>query len=80
MASALRELGKLPEARAVFELVVKQAPTRIEGIESALRLGQSLKEEGEKNLETYRKLTAGGLKKGDAEASTPANRRLQEAA
>lgn len=66
---ALRESGKLPEARAVFELVVKQAPTRLEGIESALRLGQCLKEEGVKNLEAYRKMTGGAAKKPDAEAT-----------
>ena len=33
-----------------------------EGIESALRLGQCFKEEGEKNLELYRKLTSGAGK------------------
>jgi TolA-binding protein len=65
----LRESGKLPEARAVFELVVKQAPTRLEGIESALRLGQCLKEEGEKNLETFRKLNGGAGKKPEGEAA-----------
>ena len=37
-------------------------------MESALRLGQCLKEEGEKNLELYRKLASAGGKKPDAEA------------
>jgi TolA-binding protein len=53
---ALREAGKLPEARAVFDLVVKQAVGRPEASEAALRLGQTLKEEGEQRLEAGRKV------------------------
>ena len=60
---ALRESGKSPEAKVLFESVVKQVPTRLEGIESALRLGQCLKEEGEKNLEKYRKRQAAACKR-----------------
>jgi TolA-binding protein len=52
---ALREGGKLPEARAVFESVLKQAPGRPEAAESALRLGQCLKEEGQHKIEAARK-------------------------
>jgi len=43
---ALREAGKLAEARAVLDLVVKQASGRPEAVEAALRWGQCLKEEG----------------------------------
>jgi TolA-binding protein len=53
---ALREAGKFPEARQVFDAVVKTASTRPEGIEAALRLGQCLKEEGTLRLEASRKL------------------------
>ncbi len=53
---ALREAGKLPEARAVFDMVVKQAAGKPEAIEAALRLGQCLKEEGQLRLEAARKL------------------------
>jgi TolA-binding protein len=47
---AIREAGKLPEARAAFDLVVKQAGGRPEAIEAALRLGQCLKDEGRQKL------------------------------
>src|SRR5207247_761572 len=40
---ALREAGKLPEARGAFELVIKQAGRPPEAAEAALRLGQCLK-------------------------------------
>jgi TolA-binding protein len=53
---ALREVGKLPEARAMFESVVKVGAQRPEGIEAALRIGQCLKEEGQLRLEMARKL------------------------
>ncbi len=43
---ALKEAGKLPEARAVLDIVVKAHPTRPEGIEAGLRFGQALKDEG----------------------------------
>ena len=53
---ALRESGKLPEARTVFDLVVKQAPAHLEGVESALRLGQCLKDEALQLLTKARSL------------------------
>lgn len=65
---ALREAGKLPEARAVFEMVVKQSPGRPEAIEAALRLGQCLKEEGQLRLEVGRKLAVSPKKEEVAQA------------
>ena len=53
---ALRESGKLPEARGVFDTVVKLGPQRPEATEAALRIGQCLKDEGQIRLETGRKL------------------------
>ncbi len=53
---ALRELGKLPEARDMFETVVKMGVQRVEATEAALRVGQCLKDEGQLRLETARKL------------------------
>jgi TolA-binding protein len=52
---ALREAGRLPEARAVLEMVVKMGAQRPEATEAALRIGQSLKDEGQARLETARK-------------------------
>src|SRR5260370_35770631 len=43
---ALKEAGKHPEARAAFDLVVKQAPTQPEAGEAAPPLGQGFKYEG----------------------------------
>jgi cellulose synthase operon protein C len=59
---ALREAGKLPEARAAFDLVIKQAAGRPEAGEAALRLGQTLKEQGERHLDLGRKLMAAAKK------------------
>jgi TolA-binding protein len=53
---ALRESGKLPEARGMFESVVKLGQQRPEAIEAALRIGQCLKDEGQQRLEAARKL------------------------
>lgn len=53
---ALREAGKLPEARAMFEMVVKMGVQRVEATEAALRIGQCLKDEGFQRLETARKV------------------------
>ncbi len=64
----LREAGKLPEARAVFDLVVKQSPGKPEAIEAALRLGQCLKEEGLLRLESGRKLLNSPKKEEVAQA------------
>jgi cellulose synthase operon protein C len=55
---ALREAGKFPEARAAFDLIVKQAPNRPEALEAGLRWGQCLKEEGAGKLAAARKLLA----------------------
>jgi TolA-binding protein len=43
---ALREAGKLPEARAVLDALAKQSTTRPEAAEAALRFAQCLKDEG----------------------------------
>jgi TolA-binding protein len=51
---ALQEAGKLPEARAVLEGVVKQFPTRPEAAKAALRYGQCLKAQGMRLLEAGR--------------------------
>jgi TolA-binding protein len=44
---ALREAGKLLEAGAVFDALVKQFPGRPEALEASLRAGQCRKEEGQ---------------------------------
>ncbi len=62
---ALREAGKLPEARGVFEQVMKQNAASPEAMEAALRFAQCLKEEGEKKLEASQKLLAGSKKPDD---------------
>jgi TolA-binding protein len=60
---ALREAGKLPEARAVFDTMIAQFPGRPEAAEAALRRGQCLKEEGLQKLDAAQKrLAAGNLK------------------
>jgi TolA-binding protein len=53
---ALREMNKLPEAREIFETVVKLGSQRVEATEAALRIGQCLKDEGQLRLEMGRKL------------------------
>ncbi len=52
---ALKESGKLPEARQVFDLVVKNHGNSPEAIEAALRYGQTLKDEGLLRVYTARK-------------------------
>jgi TolA-binding protein len=59
---ALREAGKLPEARGLFDSVIKTAPNRPEANEAALRFGQCLKDEGQQRLDTATKLRGGGKK------------------
>jgi len=66
---ALREAGKLPEARAAFDQVVKQFPGRPEAGQAALRLGQSLKDEGNLKLDFARKLRQGAKKVEDFAAA-----------
>lgn len=55
---ALREAGKFPESRALFQGVFGPAPKTPEGIEAALRFGQSMKEEGLLRVEAGRKMLA----------------------
>ncbi len=52
---ALREAGKFAEARQVLDSVVKLGLSRPEGAEAALRLGQSLKDEGQQRLDAAHK-------------------------
>jgi TolA-binding protein len=67
---ALRAVGRLSDARGVFELVMKQAPAGSpEAAEGALRYGQCLKDEGAKKLVTAAKLKAGGMANQLAEAN-----------
>jgi TolA-binding protein len=60
---ALKEAGKLPEARQVFDLVVKNNANRPEAIEAGLRYGQTLKDEGLLRIDAARKLLAQGGRK-----------------
>jgi TolA-binding protein len=66
---ALREAGKLPEARNVFDQVIKQAGNRPEAAESALRFGQCLKEEGEQKVQAARKALASTKKPEETAAA-----------
>ncbi len=65
---ALREAGKLPEARALFDTVIKTAGNRPEANEAALRIGQCLKDEGRQRLDAAAKLRAVGRKEDLAKA------------
>ena len=71
---ALREAGKRPEARAVFDQVVKQAPDRPEAADAALRFGQCLKDDGQQ------KIADAPEEAGDAEPQAGGGRRRPEAA
>ncbi len=53
---ALKEAGKLPESRAIFDLVVKNHGNRPEAIEASMRYGQTLKDEGLLRIDAARKL------------------------
>ncbi len=55
LATALREAGKLEEARAMYDDVTRASPQRPEGWDAALRAGQAQKERGEKLLAEGRK-------------------------
>ena len=59
---AVRETGKLPEARAIFESISQKFPARPEGPEAAWRAGQCRREEALPKLEAAQKL----LSKPDA--------------
>lgn len=63
----LREAGKQPEARAVFDELLKDFPNAPEAAEAALRRGQCLKEEVLPNVDKLRqRLAGGGLKPEEA--------------
>jgi TolA-binding protein len=62
---ALREAGKLSEARGVFDQVVKQGGNRPEIAEAALRMAQCLKDEGQQKLDVSRKVRLGAKKPED---------------
>jgi tetratricopeptide (TPR) repeat protein len=55
---ALKESGKLGDARAAFDLVVKQSSGAPESAEAALRFGQCLKDEGMLKIGAARKRLA----------------------
>jgi TolA-binding protein len=67
-AVALREAGKLPEARGLFDSVIKTSPNRPEANEAALRFGQCLKDEGHQRLDTAVKLRGSGKKEDQGKA------------
>ena len=73
---ALKEAGKLAEARALFEAIVKQFAGRLEAAEAAWRAGQCRKEEALARIEAAKKaLAKPGIK---PEEQTAANQSLQE--
>ena len=55
-ALAIKDTGKLPEARAVFENAAKQFPARPEAWESAWRVGQCKREEAQALMQNARKI------------------------
>lgn len=59
---ALKDAGKLAEARGLFEQVSKQAANRPEAAEASLHWGQCLKEEGSAKLDAARKALAAAKK------------------
>jgi len=72
-AVALREANKLPEARALFDTVVKTAPNRPEAIDASLRSGQCLLQEGLLKIDAARKRKATpNLKTEDYQAADKA--------
>ena len=67
---ALREAGKRTEARAVFDLVAKQAMDRPEAGDAALRIGQCLKEDGQQKIaDAAKRLASGNLKPDEIAAA-----------
>lgn len=73
---ALREAGKLKEAKTVLDIVVRQSAGRPEAAEAALRAGQCLKEEGEQKIaEAKKRLAQPNLNAAD-EANT--RKKLEE--
>src|SRR5262249_55915989 len=72
---AVKEAGKLPEARGIFEQVTRQFAGRPEAAEAALRWGQCLHEEGLAKIEAARKAQAAAKK---PEETVAADKNLQE--
>jgi TolA-binding protein len=67
---ALREAGKRAEARAVFELVLRQSAGSPQAAEAALRAGQCLKEEGQHKIsEAKKRLSQPNLQPADRTAA-----------
>src|SRR5262249_31016252 len=63
---ALKESGKLPEARRVFEIIIKQTPDRPEAADASLRLAQSVADEARPEIDKLRpQLANPGLKPED---------------
>jgi TolA-binding protein len=71
---ALKEAGKLAEARAIFDQLTRQFVGRSEAMEAALRLGQCLQEEGLVKVEAAHKAQAAAKKPEE----TAAANRIQE--
>jgi TolA-binding protein len=70
---ALKEAGKFPEARTVFELVMDKSPARPEAVEAAVRIGQCFLDEGVQKQEAPRKkLATPNLKPEEVTAATAA--------
>jgi TolA-binding protein len=68
-AAALREAGKLDEARALFDEVTRGSPDRPEGWDAALRSGEALRARGEARLaEAKKKLREASKPEQRAEA------------
>jgi TolA-binding protein len=67
---ALREAGKLPEARAVFEQTIRQAPGRPEALEASFRWAQCVKDEGAQKLQLAAKLHAAAKKPEETSAAS----------
>ena len=65
---ALKESGKLAEARQILEGVVRSYPNAPEAVEAALRNGQCLKDEGVQKVELARKQLAQPGRKPDQQA------------
>jgi TolA-binding protein len=70
---ALREAGKLGEARALFDQVIKQGGTRPEALDAILRFGQALQQEGLLQIEAASKqLATPNLKPEQVQAANQA--------
>jgi TolA-binding protein len=66
---ALREAGKLADARGVFDNLIRQFPGRPEAAEAALRRGECLKDEGLQKVDAAQKRLAGNPNPPDKAAA-----------